>query len=175
MTDPLLDRVLARSRENSYRRRSLAYRWLRERHGQLAPAFAEYEPPLREIAGEMAQGGITGGGGKLLTAKALLGIWQRVCRDIQAEATEAAERKAAQAAAIEARGRHPSRMPATWRPTPVEPPASRVVPRPAPPTHTDSAPVALSELPEAARATLAALDRQLEWRDRYVNPPKRKD
>ncbi len=175
MTDELLDRVLTRSRKDAYRRCSPAYRWLRERHTQLEPAFAEYDPSLRGIAIEMAEGGITGGRGKPLSAKALMAIWQRVCRDIQAEATEAAERKAAQAAAVEARGRHPSRLPATWRPTPIEPPPSRVVPRPAFPTNTDSAPAAPREIPEAARATLAALDRQLEWRDRYVNPPKRKD
>lgn len=175
MTDELLDRVLTRSRKDAYRRCSPAYRWLRERHTQLEPALAGYDPSLRGIAMEMAEGGITGGRGKPLSAKALMAIWQRVRRDIQAEATEAAERKAAQAAAIEARGRHPSRLPATWRPTPIEPPPSRAVPRPAPPTHTDSAPAAPREIPEAARATLAALDRQLEWRDRYVNPPKRKD
>ena len=175
MTDELLDRVLTRSRKDAYRRCSPAYRWLRERHTQLEPALAGYDPSLRAIAIEMAEGGITGGRGKPLSAKALMAIWQRVCRDIQAEATEATERKAAQAAAIEARGRHPSRLPATWRPTPIESPPSRAVPRPAPPTHTDSAPAAPREIPEAARATLAALDRQLEWRDRYVNPPKRKD
>jgi len=175
MTDQLLDRVLARSREASYRRRSPAYRWLRERHDKLAPTFEEFEPPLREIADEMAEGRITGGKGMPLTAKALLGIWQRVCRDLRTEATKAAERKAEKAAAVQARGGHPSRLPATWKPTPVEATPARAISRPAPPTHTDSAPAAPIELSEAARARLAALDRQLDWRDRYVIPPKRKD
>ena len=175
MTDPLLNRVLTRSRDTSYRRRSPTYRWLRQRHDKLAPAFDEFEPPLREIADEMAAGGLTGGKGKPLTAKALLGIWRRVCRDLHIEATEAAERKAAQAAAVQAHGGHPSRLPATWKPTPVEPTPARALPRPAPPTNTDSAPAAPIELSEAARATLAALDRQLDWRDRHVNPPKRKE
>lgn len=175
MTDPLFDRVLARSREASYRRRSPAYRWLRERHSRLSLAFDEFEPPLREIADEMAEGGITGGKGKPVTAKALLGIWRRVCRDLRIEATELAEHKAAQAAAVQSRGGHSSRLPATWKPTPVEPPPARAVPRPIPSTNTDSAPAPPRELPEAARATLAALDSQLEWRDRHVNPPKRKD
>ena len=175
MTDQLLDRVLARSREASYRRRSPAYRWLRERHDKLAPAFEEFEPPLREIANEMAEGGITGGKSMPLTAKALLGIWRRVCRDLQTEATKAAERIAEKAAAIQARGGHPSRLPATWKPTPVEATPARALSRPASPTNTDSAPAAPIELSEAARATLAALDCQLDWRDRYVIPLKRKE
>ena len=175
MTDQLLDRVLARSREASYRRRSPAYRWLRERHDKLAPAFEEFEPPLREIADEMAEGGITGGKGKPLNAKALLGIWRRVCRDLRVEATEAAERKAEKAAAVQARGGHPSRLPQTWKQTPVEPTLAPAISRPAPSTNTDSVPAAPIEMSEAGRATLAALDRQLDWRDRYVIPPKRKD
>jgi len=175
MTDQLLDRVLARSREASYRRRSPAYRWLRERHDKLAPVFEEFEPPLREIADEIAQGRITGGKGVLLTAKALSGIWRRVCRDLRIEATEAAERKAEKAAAIQARGGHPSHLPATWKPTPVEATPARAISRPAHPTNTDSAPAAPIEMSEAGKATLAALDRQLDWRDRFVIPPKRKD
>jgi len=175
MTDQLLDRVLARSREASYRRRSRAYRWLRERHDKLAPAFEEFEPPLREIAAEMAEGGITGGKGLPLTAKALLGIWRRVCRDLQTEATKVAERKAEKAQAIQARGGHPSRLPATWKPTPVEVTPVRAISHAAYPTNTDSVPTAPIEMSEAGRARLAALDRQLDWRDRHVNPPKRKD
>lgn len=175
MTDELLDRILTRSRKDAYRRCSPAYRWLRERHTQLEPAFAEYDPSLRGIAVEMAEGGITGGRGKPLSAKALMAIWQRVCRDLQSEATEAAKRKAAQAAAVQARGGHPSRLPATWKPTPAEPPRTPAASRVEPPHNTDSAPAAPIELSEAARARLAALDRQLDWRDRHVNPPKRKD
>ncbi len=175
MTDPLLDRVLARSREASYRRRSLAYRWLRERHDKLAPAFDEFEPPLREIADEMAGGGITGGKGAPLTAKALLGIWRCVCRDLRIEAAEAVERKAAQAAAVQAHGGYPSRLPATWKPTPAEPPQAPPAPRVETRHHTESPPLREEDLPEDVRANLAALDRQFEWADRFVNPPKKKD
>jgi len=175
MTDELLNRVLTRSRKEAYRRCSPAYRWLRERHTELEPVFAEYDPSLRGIALEMAEGGVTGGRGKLLSAKALMAIWQRVCRDLRVEATEVAKRKAEKADAIQARGGHPSRLPATWKPTPVEATLARAISRTAAPTNTDSAPAAPIELSEAARARLAALDRQLDWRDRYVIPPKRKD
>ncbi len=175
MTDELLNRVLTRSRKEAYRRCSPAYRWLRERHTELEPAFTEYDPSLRGIALEMAEGGVTGGRGKPLSAKTLRAIWQRVCRDLRIETTKAAERKAEKAAAIQARGGHPSRLPATWKPTPVEPTPARAISRPAPPTNTDSAPAAPIELSEAAKARMASLDRQLNWRDRYVIPLKRKD
>lgn len=175
MTDELLNRVLTRSREDAYRRCSPAYRWMRERHTQLEPVFAEYDPSLRGIAIEMTEGGITGGRSKPLNAKALMAIWQRVCRDLQSEATKAMERKAAQASAVQARGVQPSRLPPTWKPTPVEPPPARAMPHPAPTTNTNSPPAAPIELSEAAKARLAALDRRLEWRDRHKNPLKRKD
>jgi len=175
MTDELLNRVLNRSRKEAYRRCSPAYRWLRERHTELGPVFAEYDPSLRGIALEMAEGGVTGGRGKPLSAKALMAIWQRVCRDLRVEATKVAERKAEKADAIQARGGHPSRLPATWKPTPVEARPALAISRAASPTNTDSALAAPIELSEAARATLAALDCQLDWRDRYVIPPKRKD
>jgi len=175
MTDELLNRVLTRSRKDAYRRCSPAYRWLRERHTELEPAFAEYDPSLRGIALEMAEGGVTGGRGKPLSPKSLMAIWQRVCRDLRIEVTEVAERKAEKVAAVQARGGHPSRLPATWKPTPVEATHARAISRPAYPTNTDSAPAPPIEMSEAGRATLAALDRQLDWRDRHVNPPKRKD
>ena len=62
-----------------------------------------------------------------------------------------------------------------WRPVPSEPPRAPPAPRRTPPDTTVSAPATPRELSEAARAKLAALDRQLDWRDRFVNPPKRKD
>lgn len=175
MTDELLDRVLTRSRAEAFRRCSPAYRWLRERHTQLEPAFAAYDPSLRGIALELAASGITGGRGKPLSAKALMAIWQRVCRDLQSETDELAHRKAAQAAAVEARGIQPSRLPATWKPTPVEPPRAPPVPRVEPWHHTGSPPLREEDLPEDVRANLAALDGQFAWADRFVNPPKKKD
>lgn len=165
MTDELLDRVLTRSREAAYRRRTPAYRWLRERHERLRPAFDELEPPLREIAAEMARGGIDGGHGKPLTAKALARIWQRVCRDLRAEAAGKRDPEKV----------HPSRLPSTWRPTLAEPPRAPVAPRPVPTPGTVSAPSAPRELNEAARATLASLQAQLDYADRYVRPQKRKE
>ena len=174
MSDELLDRILTKASATSYRRCSVAYRWLRERHDRLAPALNKLEPALGELAKEMAEGGITGGRGNVLTAKSLMTIWQRVCRDLQAEAAEAEMAKSQQAAAVKARGGHPSRLPVTWRPPVAEPARAAEPPRYAPP-NTVPARTAPTELSEKARAKLAALDRQLDHRDRFVNPPKHKD
>lgn len=57
---------------------------------------------------------------------------------------------------------------------PAEPPQTAVMPRYAPP-NTAPAQTAKIELSEHAKATLAALDRQLDHRDRFVRPPQRKD
>lgn len=84
-----------------------------------------------------------------------------------------AKRKATSARASTARAQ-PSRLPTTWRPPVAEPARAAEPPRDASP-NTVPARTAPRELTEEARATLAALDRQLDHRDRFVNPPKRKD
>jgi hypothetical protein len=179
MSDELLDRILTKASTASYRRRSVAYRWLRERHDRLAPALNKLDPALGELAKEMAEGGITGGRGNVLTAKSLMTIWQRVCRDLQAETAKADLAKAQQAAAVKARGGHPSRLPVTWRP-PVAQQAMPVVvqpryPPPGAPAPASTPPTAAPVLNDKARAMLDSLDRQLAHRDRFINPPKRKD
>ena len=59
MNDDLLNRVLSKATAASYRKRSLAYRWLREHHAQLSPALNKLDPAFSEIAKKMAAGGIT--------------------------------------------------------------------------------------------------------------------
>lgn len=167
MSDGLLDRVIARSRETSYKGHSPAYRWLREHHARLAPVFASLDPPLGEIAAEMASGGLTGGRGKPLTAKAVMRIWRRVCRDLEADA-------AARECVPERV--QPSRLPPTWRPTSIDPPRGSVAPRAAPAV-SRAPPAAASagdEADERVRAQLASLQEQFDYVDRYVRPPKRK-
>jgi len=122
MTDPLLDRVAARARKHAYKCHSAAYRWLREHHAELVPLFASQQPPWREIAAELTAGDVRGGKGKALTGRALASIWGRVCEDVAA--AEAKRQAAQQKARLQ-----PSRLPANWRPTPVQP----VTPRQAPP------------------------------------------
>ena len=148
-------------------KRSPLFHWLAENYAELEPATAGPRSDWRPLRAKAIQHGITDDAGNSPSERTMRDTFRKVRREVakrQAELRHKAERATP-----------PSRMPASWRPAPIEPPASRAVPRPAPPTNTDSAPAAPREIPEAARATLAALDRQLEWRDRYVNPPKRKD
>ncbi len=102
-------------------RHSAAYRWLREHHAELVPLFTSQQPPWREITAELTAGGVRGGKGKALTGRALAGIWGRVCEDV---AVAEAKRQATQQKAR----LHPSRLPADWRPTPVQPVAPRRTP-----------------------------------------------
>jgi len=125
-----------------------------------------WEPLLRLILAR----GLTDGSAKSPTAETVRKTWWKVRREV----ARATELKIANAQLASARIQ-PSRLPATWKPTPVETPPARDISRLPYPTNTVSVPAAPIELSEAARATLAALDCQLDWRDRHVNPPKRKD
>lgn len=126
----------------------------------------------------MAAGGVTGGRGKILTAKALMRIWQRVCRDLRCEAANTAEKRRADTKV------HPSRLAATWQPTPAQvsrvASSARTEPRHVPPSDSiDALPVLKlavldEEQAERIRQQTEILDAQLAYRDRFVNPPKRK-
>lgn len=166
MTDPLLDKVVTRARSQAYKRHSDAYRWLRERHAVLAPVFAATKPPWREIAAEMVAGGVLGGRGKPLKARALAGIWARVCRDVVAA-------EAKQQATQQSRKLQPSRMPADWRPAPA--PSHSVMPRTEPrfPVQDQSSEDPYAGMPDHVRKQLEKLDVQIAWRDRFVIPLKR--
>ncbi len=148
--------------------RSPLFWWLAEHHDALMEA--KDGKPIRwgPLAVRLASFGLTDREGKPATPETVRLTWKRVRKFV-------ADQAAAKLARDQTRKLQPSHLPATWKPTPVEPPPARAMPHPAPTTNTNSAPAAPIELSEAARARLAALDRRLEWRDRHVNPPKRKD
>ena len=151
MTDPLLDNVVTRARKQAHKRHSEAYRWLREHHAELAPIFADKQPPWREIAAELASGGVHGGRGKALTGRALAAIWARVGADI---AAAEARRQAVQ----QKRNQQPSRLPADWRPTPAAPPQA---------VQDASGTDKYAHLEGNMREQMESLDRQFAWSDRH--------
>lgn len=156
--------------EEGFRGRSATYRYVRlnlQRFTAMGVGTQD-GPTWEAFAARLTREHQTNRQGGPLGADSARRIFKRARRDDQAE-------QAAKAGAKQQRDAQPSRLPATWKPTPVEPTPVRAMPRPMPLTNTDSAPAAPIELSEAARATLAVLDRQLDWRDRHVNPPKRKD
>lgn len=147
--------------------RSTLFWYMLDNYDDLARSAARTRIRWAPLSQRFAALGLLDGEGKAPTAENARLTWWNVRQEVakrQAEARHKAEPTI-----------QPSRLPATWKPTPVEPTPARAMPRPVPSTNTNSAPAAPRELPEAARATLAALDSQLDWRDRYVNPPKRKE
>ena len=154
MTDPLLDRVAARARTHAHKRHSAAYRWLREHHAKLVPLFTSQQPPWREIAAELTAAGVRGGKGTALTGRALAGIWGRVCEDVAA--VEAKRQAAQQKARLQ-----PSRLPADWRPTPVQPVAPRRVPSHHVQDQDQTGSDRYAGMSQQTRETMEDLDRQM--------------
>ena len=83
-TDTTLHRVMTRPRTSGQGGRTEAYVWLRVRFEKLSPRL-QNSPGWRGVAEDMAAGGIKGGNGKPLTARAVMRIWPRVCQDVAAD------------------------------------------------------------------------------------------
>jgi len=83
-TDTTFRRLMARPKKGGHGGRTEAYAWLRVRFEKLSPRLWN-RPGWRGIAEDMAAGGIKGGNGKPLTARAIMRIWPRVCQDVAAE------------------------------------------------------------------------------------------
>jgi hypothetical protein len=151
--------------------KSKLYQYLWRQHRVLSKAIAKLNPTWASIAAEITAAGVMGNNGKPASPKAVRNIWWRVCRDVEAA-------KQVRRAERDGKGRQPSRLPVTWRP-PVAQHARPVVqpryPPPATPAPASTPPATPPELNDKARAMLDSLDRQLAHRDRFINPPKRKE
>ena len=164
MKDKALSDVVAGVRSQPPLRRSDLYRWLRARHRALSKLLADQNPSWIVVADKVAAAGVTNTRGGAPSADSVRRVWACVVKDIEAEAKRKVGSKV-----------QPSRLSNDWRPTPAATPRPSPAARPIPFNNTVSTPAAPRELTEEARATLAALDAQLDYRDRFVNPPKRKD
>ena len=109
MADKLLRRIVAKGKERRAGKQSDAYRWLYARHAPMADALATSPPEWRAVAEEMTAAGIRGGRSKTLTDRAVKRMWQRVCRDIAAEAVH-------RSTGVLSPARNRSRASAAWRP-----------------------------------------------------------
>ena len=141
--------------ENS-RPRSAIFWWLVAEHDALLEAIDGNQLSLVTLCETIARRGLTDTKGNLPTKRNVRETW------LQARKYVAKRRAAKRAAAIQATTYQPSRLPPSWQPQAV----SRSFPAPAPPA-------AERVLSEHAKAELASLDRQLAYRDRFVNPPKK--
>jgi len=109
MADELLRRIVAKGKARRAGKQSDAYRWLYARHAPMADALATNPPEWRVVAEEMTADGIKGGRSRTLTDRAVMRMWQRVCRDIAAEAVH-------RSTGVRPSARNRSRAAASWRP-----------------------------------------------------------
>lgn len=78
------------------------YRWLREHHAVVTEWLAVRQPSWETIASRIARDGVVGQRGNPPAWHSVRRVWQRVCRDVAAEAAarEAAAREAAEREAV---------------------------------------------------------------------------
>lgn len=117
-----------------------------------------HQPSWETVAEEIAAAGLLGTRGNPPTAGSVRRVWQRVCRDIEAEASDTrAQKTGASTPAIP-----PSRVSAAWRPVPTVPKAPSLGPV------SQSAPSQPNQVTGARSRTaeekLADLQRTLEER-----------
>ena len=163
MKDEAFSKLATAVRTQPPLRRSALYRWLLSRHRKVSKLLARENPSWIVVADMVAAAGVLNTRGHPATPDSVRRVWACVLKDVEARTRQKSAKRV-----------NPSRLPANWKPTPADPPQPAAAPRYAPP-NTVPARTAPIELSEEARATLAALDRQLDHRDRFVNPPKRKD
>jgi hypothetical protein len=158
MSNDILSRLKARALAKPYQRHSDLYRWLRSRHRLLSGIFMAHQPSWETVAEEIAAAGLLGTRGNPPTAGSVRRVWQRVCRDIEAEAADTRSRKTCASAPPVP----PSRVPAAWRPVPAVPKAPPLSPESQTvPSQTNQVAGARSR---TAEEKLADLQRTLEER-----------
>lgn len=156
--------------EEGFRGRSATYRYIRlnlPRFNAMGVGTRD-GPTWEAFAARLTREQQTNRQGGPLGADSARRIFERARKDDQAE-------QAGQASAKQQRDAQPSRLPATWTPTPAASPRAPAPPRVETRHYTESPPLVEEDLPEEVRANLAALDSQFAWADRFVNPPKKKD
>lgn len=150
--------------------RSPLFWWMLDNYENLAKAAEGTRIRWEPLRARFAELGLLDGAGKTPSAQNARQTWLSVRQLV--ESREAAARQRGTA------GLQPSRLPATWRP-PVAQHARPVVqpryPPPGTPSPASTPPAAAPELNDKAQAMLDSLDRQLAHRDRFINPPRRKD
>ena len=146
--------------------RSSLFWYLLENHDDLLRAATGTRILWGPLCEQFAADGLRDAEGKPPSPETARMTWWRVRREV-------AKRRAAKQAEPPPK-LHPSRMPATARPVAVEPPRA-AEPRQYATPSPHPAQTAPPEVSQKVRDKLALFDRQLDYRDRYLNPPKRKD
>ena len=109
MSDIERTRLFRKKLIRPYRGYGNVYGWLRAHHARVKELVATWA--WADLVEEMLRDGLQGRGGVTPTPKAVSKVWQRVCRDVEAEAS-----------AVKPKTIYPSRISPDWRPQVVQPP-----------------------------------------------------
>ena len=163
--DPTVKAIRKAARSKPPIRHSAVYRWLRDRHAELAVVMRENGPGWELVRGKMAEQGLTNRNGSPLTVCSVRKTWAVVCRHIRDGAGFPDGPKPQR--------RRPNRSPRkgsieTIRAPGVGEAEASGAPTPfAPPRATPMAPSKLEMTPQEARD---AFRRSLENRSRPIRP-----
>jgi len=114
MSKPVHPRLTRKKRVRDYNGRGSIYAWLRAHHGDVARQREVEQRPWLVLVREMVEDGVRREDGKEPSVKNVSRVWERVCRDVKANA----------AASAPAKRKFPSRISPNWRPQTVPPPPS---------------------------------------------------
>ena len=110
MTDTRRTRLVAKRKVRTFGGRGQIYSWLRTHHDAIQPLRAVHLNLWAALAADMIEDGITAAAAGRGLRDRIWKSWQRVCRDVAAEAAAAKPKKVL-----------PSRISPDWRPTVVPP------------------------------------------------------
>jgi hypothetical protein len=155
-------RLTRRRKVRPYQGRGPIYAWLRAHHASIEKLGPTRPCIWAELALDMSEDRVVDGTGDPPTANNIRMTWQRVCRDVAAEAAAARPKRVP-----------PSRISPDWRPTVVPPPPIRAAPAvagntPPPPSNDPRAP---SRDPDMTPEGQAVLDRI--WADLLADDRKK--
>ena len=118
MTDTKRVRLVRKKRIQAFGGRGQIYSWLRTHHASIGPLKAVHLNLWAALAADMVEDGVTEAADGRGLRDRIWKSWQRVCRDVEAEAAAKPKRRVP-----------PSRISPDWRPTVVP----QRQPAPAPP------------------------------------------
>ena len=148
MTETQRTRLVRKKKVRTFGGRGQIYSWLRTHHDAIEPLRAVHLNLWAALAADMIEDGITEAAEGRGLRDRIWKSWQRVCRDVAAEAAAAAPKRTP-----------PSRISPDWRPTVVPPPPIRATPAAAgttfpPPSHDPRAPSRDPDMTPEAQAVL---------------------
>jgi hypothetical protein len=148
-------RLVRRRRLVSYtgRGRGPIYSWLRLHHAKIKGLRIGDLRPWADLILDMEEDLAGTGDARALTVNNVWNIWQRVCRDVEADMPRATP----------VGGKYPSRIAPDWRPQTVSPPPPIRPSAPITPTPSNASAVRVEGGPKSeSREGLEELDRAME-------------